>query len=826
MRPIQKFTVIFAALLILLNVSSAFPVSAESLKKTVSTNTIQERESLPKRSVSTGAGSSLSDNNVKAENNNSLSDNDANKENNNSLSDDSVKMECEDSLSDNHADLNEMNLPSATVEVITEGEQPGLYLIINNIPEGQCDIWVNHSFGGISYNLISNKYWYDAEKLEENGKISLLCYELNEHPLTAFQTGASSNLYIKVSYSIDNGQIQEIEPIRLSSDKIYEIPAVPPQFWADIKLGDYSYYMEGHFSAFPPNVAQVRTTYSWDGIHYSNSPIMWKLESLGNGDEKAKKRLENQEIFEYYHEPLSSFLAGDQDSFYVRLEITTEDNKIYYSQPDFFSRGDTQLVPAHLTPIAYFGFDFAAYEMRDSDGNLIEPDEDSYFPENMATHTFGQIQLTVPDDITEKEVRALLPDTVPVRIRLWDNNSKEKYAFGDVECKVEWKEIPPLSLTAWESVVLDDMALPLSVPAGTKVETLLGNYILKSPLKFRSRRDRDDIKVILNTVPKGYEPRAALDGYNLDIGEENTAMIDGPLRLAFWNKPSGATSIKTYLTVDNNRTEICDLLDRRNINHNQSHELYGYIDLIQADEYPLNDYLNNKLDEFTIDIEIEGGVFDGQSFSLAWPMEYDKPVEIYEPRGIDGSENNAGSDLDEDNYDSSEDGGQRPNLPDEGILGEDYAPPNHNSSPSSGNPAFSETIAGVDKAESITDTTISEEPKQSSETGIQGNTNRQETQKNTVIHETADLGQNSSGASAEIAKEEKEDVLVWEPTYTEEKPERVLQGSSIPLAVAGGLLLTGCAVTVGIASSSGASTAVTGVFSKLLGNIRHLFKSL
>lgn len=35
MRPIQKFTVIFAALLILLNVSSAFPVSAESLKNSI-----------------------------------------------------------------------------------------------------------------------------------------------------------------------------------------------------------------------------------------------------------------------------------------------------------------------------------------------------------------------------------------------------------------------------------------------------------------------------------------------------------------------------------------------------------------------------------------------------------------------------------------------------------------------------------------------------------------------------------------------------------------------------------------------------------------------
>ena len=63
-------------------------------------------------------------------------------------------------------------------------------------------------------------------------------------------------------------------------------------------------------------------------------------------------------------------------------------------------------------------------------------------------------------------------------------------------------------------------------------------------------------------------------------------MCDGSLALAFRRKPSGATSIRTFLSVpgEEGRREIGDLFDLRGLNHNQWAEIYGYVPLLPLDD--------------------------------------------------------------------------------------------------------------------------------------------------------------------------------------------------------------------------------------------------
>lgn len=555
-----------------------------------------------------------------------------------------------------------------TAELVEEGEQAGLYVTLQNLPRDVSMIRVQESFGGLDYNDQSQKMWLDEECIpDENGSLTLFCYETDEYPLAAFLSESVNSLYIKVLYKTSSSfDSMESDPVRFSHNRTYEIPGMPPPFKTELKEDYFGYTLIGHFKDFLPNVARVCNTYSWDGIDYQYTnpdwPIKWELTRLGNPDPEALGRLEKQEVGQDYEEPLVSFIARERDSFYFRLEITTEEGEIYYSQPSYISRGGPQPLPENLTPRVLLGFDLSVtLTVGDSDS---EEDEKNH----IKNYTHGEYQLTVPENITREELMALLPDTVPVRVRLWDKYTEKKYTFGDLDCDVTWKELPSFSLTPGQPYVIEDAAEPLLIPAGTYVEAALGTYILQKPLAFKSRYDSDNIHLVLNPVGTEAEPDIALRGYNLDLIEENgddgnESRRDDPMSLAFWNKPSGAVSMRAYSVARDVRTEIGDLVELRDINHNQSHALYGYIDLLQPDEYPFREYLAGELDSFSIELEIEGGVYDGKKVMLPWPMEYEGPEEIFDPYGFDGQENNAGSGYEEIEEDDGNNGGQPPWYP-------------------------------------------------------------------------------------------------------------------------------------------------------------------
>lgn len=603
---------------------------------------------------------------------------------------------------------------SVTGKIVTEGDQPGLYITMENVPSSTDHIRVEYSFGGLDYEESYGKMWLDSEcRPDESGKLTLKCYDVDEHPLSAYLSEAVNSLYIKVYYFEGWENYGELEPIGFSHEKTYPTPETPPPFSAKFQLGWYSYEIIGHFADFMPNIARVFTTYSWDGINYQYinpdwpNTLQYSLAFLGSSNAQEQGRLENQEVALSFYEPLSSFLAYKQNSFYIRLEITTDSNEVYYSQPAYFSRDKTQLLPENLTPRVALAFDVAVEEARNDNGN--SPDDDDYYAE-LEKYTYGQIQLTVRENATWEEIKTYLPDTVPIRVTFWDKNKKEKYASGTLDCKVTWKTPPDFSLTPGEPLVIENMAEPLVVPAGTEVKTALGTYKLRKPLTFQSRYNSDDIRLVLNPITAEENPDIALRINQDLIDQEGNYLDTTALSLAFWKKPSGAVSIKTYINAAGVRTEICDLLDRRSVDHNLSHMLYGYIDLLKEDEYPYREYVSGDLDHLTIEVHIKGGVFDGKQVTLPWPEEYDAPEVIPDPSGFEGQENNAGSyeEIEEEDGDGdNSNGGLHPGIPDADKPPVVVLPPANLEDYGSGGSTFSPKVPQNEKPQE--ETTSSEQ---------------------------------------------------------------------------------------------------------------------
>lgn len=575
--------------------------------------------------------------------------------------------------------------PYFTAELVTSGDQPGIYGTVHNAPSDLSMAAVLVSYGGLQYDQTHSSIWFIDEPVPEGSELTRLCFSIDEIPVAAYLSGAVNSLYLKLEYFVsDSYEKFTTEAFRISHGNTYDPPQQPPAFSMEVDLSWSDYSLVGHFSDFAPNVAQIRPTYSWDGVHYqypdSEFPTVWDQYYMGNPDKRDW--LEHQVIGRADEEPLRSFLSGAQDSFYVRLEITTEDLQVYHSQPARYSRSARQPLPEYLAPRVSFGFDFLVID-EDLPDHIPDPD----VPHRLSTS--GQLQLTVRDDATSAQVQAMLPDTVPIRVKLWDRYSKTRFAYADLDCPVTWKPLPDFSLTAGESLTLEDVAQPLEIPAGTDLVTDLGTFTLQAPLSFKSAFDHDDIRLILNPVSPDDGPRVVLRGYNYDLAngengwDDNVVYPDDPLSLAFWEKPTGATSIKAYAVAGDTQTDTFELLDRRSIDHNQSHALYGYIPLLQFWESPYMDYLDRAIDSFSVVVTIEGGVYDGQQVVLPFPAVDDLPQEVPDPHGIDGDENNAGSGYEEIEGETGNNGGQRPWLPrpDDGAPPAITKPPDEDTTP-------------------------------------------------------------------------------------------------------------------------------------------------
>ena len=549
------------------------------------------------------------------------------------------------------------------VEFRAELREDGIYCMFSRIPEGADYIAIQCSMGGITYSECWDSLTWEEPIIPSDDPWEKLCIGNDVHALDAFRRGAVNKLFVKGIIEIVPDDCEcdpddfcwceceyvETEPVVFSNDLQIPLPDSPPPFTTGIGYSEYSGYMVvGSFPDMPANTAQILTMCSLNGTDYEQVGYAWFLDALGTQDEQEKYDLENQWCILKNDEPLKSYLKNQLDRFYIRLQITTDDGETYDTEAAQINRGTLQPVPESWSVFATFP------------GTMYDPfDMDPQFPRD------GQYQITVSEDAAAEEVEALLPEKLPVKVSFLKKETGEFATAGIVECDVRWKELPSLQLTAGETLILPDMIDWLEVPAGSTVVTPHGRYTLSESLSVGSIQTTGQVRLLFSVIGADEPP-------DLFLSDE-TLMCDGSLALAFRRKPSGATSIRTFLSVpgEEGRREIGDLFDLRGLNHNQWAEIYGYVPLLPLDD-PAFEQIGEE-NPLYIDMEVEGGTFDGARLRLAWPGDYgdDPPQEIPEDdsegnRGDAGSDNSSG--------DSSDEGGQRPDLPDESAESE-ISPP-------------------------------------------------------------------------------------------------------------------------------------------------------
>lgn len=420
-----------------------------------------------------------------------------------------------------------------------------------------------------------------------------------------------------------------------------------PAFSARVELFDgQGYLARGTFTEFLPDTSLVQPLYSLDGEEWQPCQTTWNLQRLGKDTPEDQKALQNQTCLLGNQEPLSSYLAGQLDRFYLKLQITLESGITYETQAAVIDRGTPQPVPEGFTPVADFAPAIRIRQWRP-----------------FISH--GQCQITVSTDATPEEISALLPKTLPINIGLYtkgNNNADIFVTDATVDCPVTWKPLSLPRLTPDESITIEDATEEITVPAGTLLNTPTGVFQLNETLGF----EHDQVKLILNVVENNAEPTGTLNG-------DFTG-----LKVSFDLKPTGATAIRAYTLSKGESAwaEIPDPLLPEQVNAPSStaSSLFTFV-LTKAQE-PYSSWLaawnaGEESRPFLVGLKIEGGVYDGRQLILAYPDTYQISLQPPAISGSGGNEGNAGS----DNKNDSTSEGQRPNLPQDTENGTDTQNP-------------------------------------------------------------------------------------------------------------------------------------------------------
>ena len=411
-------------------------------------------------------------------------------------------------------------------------------------------------------------------------------------------------------------------------------PDEAPMFDAAIEYYSHGYYIvKGSFTEFLPDTVLVRPLYSLDGENWQACGRDWDLSGFNAEEEAGLTHLYNQICLYNSDEPFKSYLAGELDSFYLKLQITRENGESYETQSAVIERGAPQPVSEEFSLIAAFTSSMRVYEMS-------------------SRSVYGRYQITINENTSPEEAAAFLPDTIPIQIGLY--HGIDFVADGIIDCPVTWKPLSFSGLTAGESITIQDAAEEIIIPADTLFRTPMGVFQLDEPLGLNHDTMTDEIRLVLNVVSEKENPTGAL-----------TAENNG-LELTFDFKPTGASSIRAYtLSIgDTEWTELPALSLLETINAQPSTANSSYALVITNDQEPYRSYLAAKAagmepSPFLIGLKIEGGVYDGRQLILSWPGSYDPPLQLPVMGGSGGNEGNAGA----DNKSDSTEEGQRPELP-------------------------------------------------------------------------------------------------------------------------------------------------------------------
>lgn len=557
--------------------------------------------------------------------------------------------------------------PTFQIELAEKEGVHGLYGTLSYIPVNTLEISVLYSFGG-EYYAVENKDAYGFRKWDLTGlnegtaSLTQLCIGENDSPLKAYLHETINTLYVKllITQMIQGESVETYtEAIKLSHNKTWKAPETPPDFMAVIEATEQGYRLMGKFAdAFLPSTICIRPMYSLDGENYQviceQQPYDWQIDKLGAEDGAEMAKLNNQTCANSSVEPLKSYLAGEINSFYTKLRITLEDGVCYDTKPYQIVRGLAQPIPDDVTISALFPNSMRVRNRR-------------------PPYTYGKYQITVREDMSIESIYAMLPDTVPVEIQLGLDGTSGVPVIANVEAAVFWKALTDINLQAGDMLTINDAANDLVIPAGTQLNTPRGIYVLSHDLLFDGIYSRDEICLVINVIAKDAKAEVSLRGSQVEDYSVNWL----PITAAFTYKPSGATAIKayTYIEGDKNWTVLGDFLTQRAIDTNQSMPYYGDVEVLQPYNPTYQRYLRGEVPGLLIALTIEGGVYGGETLILPWPGEYNPPSIIPKIDGSGGNENNAGSEDNKDN-DSSNNGGQRDDLP-----GNELPPPDPEPTP-------------------------------------------------------------------------------------------------------------------------------------------------
>lgn len=414
------------------------------------------------------------------------------------------------------------------------------------------------------------------------------------------------------------------------------LPDEAPMFTAYIEYSSQGYRVKGTFTDFTSDLCHIQPLYSLDEKNWQTGKVEWDLEWLDTEDENERKKLENQVCLYDSHEPLKSYLAGTLDRFCLKLRLTKKNGLTYDSQAVTIDRGKPQTIPEDCTPVAVF-----ASSMRLLDRNPFR--------------VYGKYQITIHADSSAEDAAALLPDTLPIEVQIPLQNDISHTAICTVDCPVSWKPLSVPLPAAGESVTIPDAANELVIPAGTLLKTPLGIFRLDKALSVdQDPIQTDEVRLVFNAVPEDGNPTGVLVA-NKDL-----------LEMSFYLKPTGATAIRVYTCSEGGKKwkEISGHSLLEAVNAQPSTANSGYASVLDSSQEPYRSYLEavnagNDPVPFFVGLKIKGGVYDGRQLILAWPADYELPLDLPELGGSGGNHGNAGS----DDKDDSTDEGQRPNLP-------------------------------------------------------------------------------------------------------------------------------------------------------------------
>ncbi|MEG0275734.1 MAG: hypothetical protein RR630_01785 [Coprobacillus sp.] len=318
---------------------------------------------------------------------------------------------------------------------------------------------------------------------------------------------------------------------------------------------------------------------------------------------------------------VQDYVNGKIDVFYIALKVTT-DTETYIIDAVKMQRAAEQDFPD----------DFNVQARGDS-SLLVDYQNNCEY------------NITVSSGMTKKDILNCLPSVLPVQVQLFDNNWG-LLSSSTIDFIPEWN-IPDIIID--KTIIIENPMIDIKQPHDLVIKTLTNSYKMVNPISVYM-----PIKLNLNMVDSSEANQLKY------YARDSQLLVDFPL------KPTGARQINLSYSLDGGETWESNndiLLKNDDIEKYPKNEYYTSMLLFQSNEAPYRQYLHKEINGFLMKLDIVGGVLDGKSEIVNWPVDYkyEPPIIDNEDDGSGGNRGDVGSGNGEVD-DSVENGGQRPSI--------------------------------------------------------------------------------------------------------------------------------------------------------------------